>query len=215
MESALLLLYATKKYDIKKRLEELERVKYEPDERIFAEMAFCLCTPQTKAAAADKAIKALQETGLLFNGTAEQIAPFLEKCGVRFNNNKARWIVEAREKFSKEGKVKIKSMINPDDLWGLRNWLADNVMGLGLKEATHFLRNIGHGADLAILDRHILNELAKYKVIPEFPTTLSRNKYLEIEQKMKAFAQKLNVSMQELDMVFWSEHGSLPLEEMK
>ena len=215
MESPLLLLYESKKADIQKRLDELNKVKYEPDERIFAELCFCLCTPQSKASASDKAIKELQATGLLFTGNVDQVALILEKCGVRYHNNKARYIVSARQMFSRNGQVKIKSMINTEDLWGLRNWIADNVMGLGMKEATHFLRNIGHGSDLAILDRHILAELYKYKVISDVPLVLPKNKYLHMERQMKEFARKLNIGMLELDMVFWSEHGSLPIEVMK
>ena len=139
----------------------------------------------------------------------------MEKYGVRFHNNKANFIVAARHYFSRAGQIKIKGMLNTDDLWGLRNWLADNIKGLGYKEASHFLRNIGYGKEIAILDRHILAELCKHKVISEIPLVLPKGKYLHIERLMKEFARKLNISMAELDMVFWSEHGSLPLEEMK
>jgi N-glycosylase/DNA lyase len=215
MESSLLLLYASKKADILKRIEELNKIKYEPNEKIFAELCFCLCTPQTKASAANKAIKELEQTGLLLSGNAGNISGILEKSGVRFHNNKANFIVAARSYFSRAGQIKIKGMLNTDDLWGLRNWLADNIKGLGYKEASHFLRNIGYGKDVAILDRHILTELCKHKVISEIPLVLPKSKYLHIERLMKEFARNLNISMAELDMVFWSEHGSLPLEEMK
>ena len=215
MESSLLLLYASKRADIQKRLAELDKVKYEPNEKIFAELCFCLCTPQTRALSANKAIKELQENGILFTKDNKEIAAVLEKYGVRFHNNKAKFIVAARNYFSRAGQMKIKGMLNTDDLWGLRNWLADNIKGLGYKEASHFLRNIGYGKDIAILDRHILAELCKHKVISEIPLVLPKNKYLHIERLMKEFARKLNISMAELDMVFWSEHGSLPLEEMK
>jgi N-glycosylase/DNA lyase len=214
MES-LLLIYASKKSDIQKRIEELDKVKYESDERIFAELCFCLCTPQTKASAANKAIKELEQTGLLFNGNAESISNILKKYGVRFHKNKANYIIAARDYFSRGNKIKIKSMLNTDDIFGLRNWLADNIKGLGYKEASHFLRNIGHGKDLAILDRHILTELHKYKVISEVPKTLSKTSYLNIEKAMREFARRFNISMAELDMALWSEHGSLPLEELK
>jgi N-glycosylase/DNA lyase len=215
MESPLFLLYASKKADIKKRLEELDKVKYESNERIFAELCFCLCTPQTRALAANKAIKELQEKGILFTEDIKEIAPILEKCGVRFHNNKASYIVEARNKFSRAGQIKIKGMLNTDDLTGLRNWLADNVKGLGMKEASHFLRNIGYGSDIAIIDRHILTSALQHNVIKEIPESLSKQRYLEIEQQLKRFAALQRVSLQELDMVWWSELGSLPLEEMK
>jgi N-glycosylase/DNA lyase len=215
MESPLFLLYASKKADIKKRLEELDKVKYESGDRIFAELCFCLCTPQTKALAANKAIKELEKTGLLLSGNEEQISEILKKSGVRFHNNKAAWIILARNQFTRAGQMKIKGMLNTDDITGLRNWLADNVKGLGMKEASHFLRNIGHGQDLAIIDRHILTSAINHKIIKEIPESISKQRYLEIEQQLKRFANLQRISLQELDMVWWSEFGSLPLEEMK
>lgn len=209
------ILYASKKADIKQRLEQFKKNWFENDRRIFSELAFCLCTPQTKASASDKAVKQAADSNLLFVGRAEDIAPILTKSGVRFANNKARYIVDARNYFSKEGDLKIRSKLNTDDIWGLRNWLADNVNGLGMKEASHFLRNMGFGKDVAILDRHILRCLVKYGVISEEPKTLTKQKYLEIEQRMRELSKKVNIAMDELDMLFWSEYGSLPIEEMK
>jgi len=215
MESPLFLLYASKKADIKKRLEELDKVKYESNERIFAELCFCLCTPQTRALSANKGVKELEKTGLLLSGTEKQISEILKKSGVRFHNNKASWIILARNQFSRAGQMKIKGMLNTDDITGLRNWLADNVKGLGYKEASHFLRNIGYGNDIAILDRHILTSALNHKVIKNIPESISKQHYLEIEQQLKRFAAFQRISLQELDMVWWSELGSLPLEEMK
>ena len=209
------ILYASKKTDIKKRLDDFRKNWFESDRRIFSELAFCLCTPQSKAKAADKAVKQAADSNLLFVGRVEDITPILTKAGVRFANNKAKYIVDARTYFSKDGDLKIRSKLNTDDIWGLRNWLADNVNGLGMKEASHFLRNMGFGKDVAILDRHILRCLVKYGVIPEEPKTLTKQKYFEIEQRMREFSKKVNIAMDELDMLFWSEYGSLPIEEMK
>jgi len=74
-----------------------------------------------------------------------------------------------------------------------------------MKEATHFLRNIGLGKDLAILDRHILKNLNYYGVINELPKTLTKKKYLEIEDKMKKFSEEIKIPIDELDLLFWSE----------
>lgn len=78
-------------------------------------------------------------------------------------------------------------------------------MGLGMKEASHFMRNIGLFEDIAILDRHILKNLIEYDVISEIPKTLTVKIYLEIEQKMKEFAEKIKIPFTELDLLFWSE----------
>ena len=78
------------------------------------------------------------------------------------------------------------------------------MKGLGYKEASHFLRNIGVGLDLAILDRHIIKNLKRYGVIEEVPKSLTPKKYLEIEEKMKEFARRIDIPMPELDLLFWS-----------
>ncbi len=215
MAANLTLLYATKKADIKKRLEDYKKIWYENDEKIFSELAFCLCTPQTKASAGDLAVKRMLADNSLFTGKAEDIQPHLTKAGVRFSNNKSRYIVEAREFFSQNNKMKIKSKLNTNDIVGLRNWLADNVKGLGMKEASHFLRNVGFGKDLAILDRHILRNMVKYEIISETPKTISKKTYLEMEEILKKFAKSSGIGVDEMDLLFWSEYGSLPIDKMK
>jgi N-glycosylase/DNA lyase len=84
----------------------------------------------------------------------------------------------------------------------VRNALSDLTPGLGLKEASHFLRNIGYGNDICILDRHILRKLKENKVIQDIPK-LSDKKYLEIEVKMIEFAKKKKIPVAALDLVFW------------
>ncbi|MEM4714321.1 MAG: N-glycosylase/DNA lyase [Candidatus Nanoarchaeia archaeon] len=214
MES-LLLLYISKKADIQKRLSEFELAKYGSDNQIFSELAFCICTPQTRAKSANTAIKNLVETNILFEGNEQQISEILAKNGVRFHKNKAKYIVQAREIFTKNNKLKIKSMLNTEDVKGLRNWLAKNILGINMKEASHFLRNIGYGKDLAILDRHVLRKLKELNIIKEIPKHISKSTYLELEQKLAFLAQKLNISLAELDMTLWSEHGSLPIAELR
>ncbi len=78
-----------------------------------------------------------------------------------------------------------------------------NVKGLGYKESSHFLRNIGY-KNLAILDRHILKNLKDLRVIRYIPKSLNKNKYLEIEDKFQNFSKRINISMDELDLLFWS-----------
>jgi len=91
-----------------------------------------------------------------------------------------------------------------------REWLVKHIKGLGYKEASHFLRNIGVGEKFAILDRHIMRNLIKFKVIEKLPKSMSPKIYIEIEQKMKQFANKNKIPLCELDLLFWSmETGSI------
>jgi N-glycosylase/DNA lyase len=87
----------------------------------------------------------------------------------------------------------------------MRDWFQQNIKGYGLKEASHFLRNVGFGEDIAILDRHILRNLKKLGVISEIPAHISLKLYHEIEEKMKAFAKKVKIPMAALDLILWAK----------
>lgn len=196
--------YSDRKKIIKNRLKYFKGVWNEDEKRIFAELCFCLLTPQSKAKICDKAIENLVKTNLLYKGTEKDIKDFL--IGVRFNNNKARYIILARELFSNSNEIKIKDKLKEfEDNLRIREWLVKNVKGMALKESSHFLRNIGMYENITILDRHILKNLHKHKVISEIPNPLTRNKYFEIEEKMKKFADEVNIPVEELDLLFWSE----------
>ena len=80
----------------------------------------------------------------------------------------------------------------------------DNVKGLGYKEASHFLRNIGRGKNLAILDVHILRNLKRCGVIRKIPATLTKKTYLDTEERMRKLAANINIPLEELDLLFWS-----------
>ena len=171
-----------------------ERVKHfgnvfenNSDKAVFAELAFCLFTPQSKAVSCWKAVNVLNDKNILFKGTPEEIAKNINN--VRFQNNKAKFLVAAREKFSSNGKLEIKKKLRFFD---------------DIKEAGHFLRNIGVGLDLAILDRHLLKNLKYYGAIDEIPETLTVKKYLEIEQKMVAFCREIKIPMSHMDLLFWA-----------
>ena len=151
--------YETCKSEIKERLQEFKQIGQGSEEEIFTELCFCLCTPQSKAENCDQAVNILCDCGLLFSGTCEEIQPHL--TGVRFAPTKSKRIVAAREFFIEKGQISLKKHIDAHDQGKLRKWLADTVKGLGYKEASHFLRNIGFGDQLAILDRHILKNLKK------------------------------------------------------
>ncbi|OHD19376.1 MAG: DNA lyase [Spirochaetes bacterium GWB1_27_13] len=168
---------------------------------IFEELVFCILTPQSKAIMADKAIKNLKKKNLLFSNNWEEISNELNI--VRFKNNKARYIIEVRNNLTIDGKIWLKDKINPNDIYTTRDWFVKNIKGYGLKEASHFLRNIGFCEELAILDRHILKNLRLLEVIDEIPKSLSPKKYIEIEKKLIDFSNYVNINPAHLDFVLW------------
>lgn len=202
MQAELVKEYNRKRHHIKQRLREFRSLYKAKDEDIFSELCFCILTAQSKAVNCDKAIRRLRKRGLLFKGNKSQIRAKLK--GVRFPNNKASYIVATRKFLQSSNKLKIKNKIDADDVFKTRDWLVKNIKGLGYKEASHFLRNIGLGQNIAILDRHILQDLKKYRVIEGIPKSMSKKRYIEIEDKFRNFSYKVNIPMQELDLLFWS-----------
>jgi N-glycosylase/DNA lyase len=202
----ILELYQIKKSKIKKRLENFKEVLNQSDEKIFAELAFCICTPQSRAFVCWNIISSLTKNNLLFTGGEKEIRSFMNP--IRFADNKTSYIVKTREAFTENEKLKIKGKISSfENAFKLRNWLVKNIKGLGMKEASHFIRNIGfdYKNQLSILDRHILKNLRELGVINKIPKSLTRKKYLEIESKMIDFSRQIKVPMYELDMLLWSK----------
>ncbi|WP_294704327.1 N-glycosylase/DNA lyase [uncultured Fusobacterium sp.] len=197
-------IYFEKKEDIEKRLKEFKEVWEKGDNKdIHVELSFCILTPQSKAINAWKAITTLRDNGLLFSGSADEIVEYLNI--VRFKNNKARYLVELREKMKNEkGEFITKDFFSDfKDVTLAREWIVKNIKGMAFKEASHFLRNVGSGKEIAILDRHILKNLVKLEVIDEVPKSITPKLYLEIEKKMKDYCKFVNISMDSLDLLLW------------
>ena len=87
------------------------------------------------------------------------------------------------------------------DRYEKREWLVKNIKGLGFKESSHFLRNIGF-FDYAIIDFHIVDILVDNKIIQK-PKNLNKENYLTIEKKLEKLANKTNLSLGELDLYLW------------
>lgn len=201
----LLAHYNKIKFAIKKRISEFRAIfESKNNEDIFSELCFCILTANANALMCHEAIKELSDCGLLIHGRACQIRPRL-KGRARFHNKKADYIVSARKLFRDGSCLNIMDRLNKDDIIGTRDRLVRDVKGYGYKEASHFLRNIGLGADIAILDRHILKNLKRYGVIGKIPLSLGARKvYVGIEERMRSFSRKIGISMDELDLLFWS-----------
>ncbi len=177
------------------RLGEFSKVK---PEEYFYELCFCICTPQSKAKSALQVQKKLQEKD--FRITPFNAADILAtpEHYIRFHNQKASRLLEMREQYDDIHQL----LISDETDRNKRKWLKDNVKGIGMKEAAHFLRNIGY-RNLAILDRHILRNLELVGAIYEIPNMGSMKKYLEVEERFLEFSDKVDIPIDELDLLFW------------
>ena len=201
-EKEILELYKNIRPEIVNRISEFRKIWKEGDNKaLFIELVFCLFTPQSSARQCWKAVNILLEKDLLFTGSWEDISREINI--VRFRNNKSKYLIEAREKFLSHGKGLREYMNLYADQFQKRERLVKNVKGMGLKEGSHFLRNIGIGSDLAILDRHILKNMKLLGVIDDIPKSLTEKIYLSIEEKLSKYSKKIDIPMEHLDFVLW------------
>lgn len=181
---------------VRARMDEFRNVGCGGNRGWFSEMCFCTLTANSKAKLGIKIQRDLGPTGFL-SLPLDDLRSRLKEAGHRFANTRSKFIVEAREHGNIKDKVE-----KIGDAAMTREWLVKNVKGLGYKEASHFLRNVGFN-ELAILDRHVLRVMHDYGMIDEIPRTLTRKKYLEIEEKLKKFAEQVNLPLGELDLYLW------------
>lgn len=183
---------------IRRRLQDFSQI---PASQYFYELAFCILTPQSSAANAEATIAELIHDHFLERGFDP--TPYLRDARhyIRFHNVKARRLLEVRESFPELLPHLVDRFLSPE---AKREIVLATVKGLGMKEASHFLRNIGV-CSLAILDRHIFKHLTRLGVIDAIseggPT---KNRYLEIEKRWHAYAKRIGISLDELDLLFWS-----------
>lgn len=184
---------------IDSRMKEFEDLGKKNDNEIFKELCFCFLTANFSASGG---IKIQNEVGDgFFSLTENELAEKLKILGHRFPNARARFIYNARKY-----KDNIKQILNSfSDEKNAREWIVKNIKGIGMKEASHFLRNIGR-KNIAIIDFHIIDLLFKHDLIEKPKSkSLTPKKYLEIEDILKQLSEKTNTSLGELDLYLWYE----------
>ena len=177
------------------RIYEFEKIRTLSIDEIFKELCFCIMTANC---AAEKCIEIHEgvHNGFL-NLSKEDLTAKFKDLGYRFPNIRSEYIIEARKyKDDLENELKSNNEKN-----SLREWIVKTIKGIGYKEASHFLRNIGF-KNYAIIDFHIVDILQKNTII-EKPKTMTKKKYLEIEEILKKIGDRLNLNMAELDLYLW------------
>jgi len=197
------IIYNAKRQEIELRLNDFKKIWEKGTKKeIFAELAFCILTPQANGKLCWSAVENMIRKGVLFTGDRGHIVK--ELSSARFIQKKSAYIIEARKKLLFDSKFSLKSIISQiGDGYKAREWLVQNVKGIGYKEASHFLRNIGFEQNIAILDRHIVRNLQFVGVIKEIPGSLSKGRYFEIEKRMMEFSKEVQIPMSYLDLVMW------------
>lgn len=196
--------------------------KRKTKEQTFYDLCFCICSPQTTFKNNIRVIAELKKKDF-YTKDITNLQQILKPT--RFYNNKTKYILEAKNKF--EDIIGI--------LWELRGnyhhmnifekakfkrrWLVKYIKGLGMKTASHFLRNNGD-KELAIIDTHIIKFLTSYdlpknkrKDYSKIIQTKNGYELTEIAFKNIALINKLTTA--ELDLLIWIRYSKTPWNVIK
>ena len=196
-------VYVAKRREIRDRLAEFERVgRTGSPETLFEELTFCIFTAGASARMGFRSVESVRP--VLMCGTALDSQRALVGRH-RFPNNRGAYVYETREYLREHCGLQLQEALRALTLADeRRDFLAANrsVRGIGYKEASHFLRNIGYRG-YAILDKHVLARLTELEVIesPKPPSTKKR--YLATEERLKFFAASIGIDFDELDLLLW------------
>jgi N-glycosylase/DNA lyase len=196
--------YRGKKPLIVQRLAEFRKVYEKGDRAIFEELCYCILTAGSSAKMGMRTVEALKD--IIRSGSEKDLRQRARAHSVRFWRLRPSYIVHTREYLDEACGLKLKRLIGSfDDRDTRRDFFAKNkgVKGIGYKEASHFLRNIGFPG-YAILDKHILNSLREMGVISARMRPTTRAGYLAIEIKLEQFSKEIGIDMDHLDLLLWS-----------
>ncbi|MCQ4335256.1 MAG: N-glycosylase/DNA lyase [Sulfolobaceae archaeon] len=178
------------------RVEEFKLNNIADEDVWFRELVLCVLTANSSFVSAYKVLGYVMEE---FDKGTYRFEQVLDERGYRFYELKAKYL-----KNLVKYRGRIKSWIKPlaDRSQALaREVLANEIYGIGMKEASHFLRNVGY-FDLAIVDKHVMRFSINSGLVRPFKT-LTRSRYLEIERKLKELAHQLGMSVGILDLFIW------------
>jgi N-glycosylase/DNA lyase len=200
------LAHDARRAEIRKRLREFREVwRAGSDARLWEELVYCIFTAGASAKMGLRSVEAVRP--LLKNGKPGAMTRALVAAGAhRFPNARPHYVTATRDYLKSSCAMRLRNQLesfrNPVER---RDWLAGErrIKGLGYKESSHFLRNIGFKG-YAILDKHIVRCLAELGVLDSPKPPATRSRYLETEGRMRSFANEIGVDFDELDLLLWS-----------
>jgi N-glycosylase/DNA lyase len=183
-----------------RRLDEFRATWERGDNAVFEELVFCILTAGASALMGMQGVEALRP--VLWTATAEEMAE-----RIRFHLYpiaRARYIVAVRDFVARELNGRLRDWLSQfTDPQARRDACVTHFRGIGYKEASHFLRNIGFRG-YAILDKHILRSLHAFGVLDSAKPPTTRQRYRDTEQRYLAFARQVGIDPDELDLTLWA-----------
>lgn len=193
-----------RRHEIRAKLQEFRDIWASGnDDRLWEEMVYCFFTGGCSAKMGMRSVDAVRH--ILLEGDFGELSTALS--GVhRFPFARSRYIVASRDFLTSSIQLRLhRHLTSLTDPIERRDWLVKEkrIKGLGYKEASHYLRNIGLSG-YGILDKHILNCLRELELIDDPKPPSTRARYLATEERLRELAAVTKIHFDELDLVLWS-----------
>ncbi|MDE1863002.1 MAG: hypothetical protein KGI33_08830 [Thaumarchaeota archaeon] len=216
--SPILDIYYQLEKDHKNRLDWINA----SEEHLWRELCFCILSGNVAYELAKSVVDVLTERGYLdykwmMEDNKSRITLFHEldkpnfdprkKNGelrkYRYPKKRSAEIVGAAKALYRGNSIKSVLSNMTSDLEA-RNFFVNQISGLGIKEASHFLRNIGFTNSLAIIDVHVLTFLKEFSLV-DFDTnsSLTLQRYLRLEKTLRNFAEYHGFNLALFDLAVW------------
>ena len=193
-----------KKSEVDSKVEIFSEINKDGYKETFLELVYVILAAGTSAKLALSTVDILKKDDFVFNKDLTQIIKKLKGC-YRFYNLRGKYIYNTREYIRSSYNNSFKKIFNDNSShYRRRSFFSSNpkVQGVGMKAASHFLRNIGFN-DYAILDKHIINLMKECGLISLDFKTLNEKNYIAIENILRKVGSRHNLTLSSLDLVLW------------
>jgi len=215
-------------YEAQTLLPEMPVIRSE--NKLLSELVLCILSSQEKYEVALAMMKSLRKENILripknkseFREIKSEIETTLKNpvCfksnekeysrRLRFFVKKAEYIIDTLENIYLNN-LTIKGILKQKDcIQETRMNIISYSCGLGPKQASMFLRNIGYHSEFAVLDKHVIDYMRIMGLTCVSDNNFSNiSAYQKIETKLKSYADAYNVNLLHLDLAIWTTMRTL------
>ena len=188
------------------------------EEMLWRELSCCVLSSQVSYELAQSVASAIKAEGVLpsahtkWEWVAQDLRSVLERtfyvsgrpCRYRFPKAKSAQLAKTWAAIKAESETLREFLIEFNDIVSLREWMVRHAPGLGPKQSSMFLRNVGLTLDLAVLDRHVLRYMEAIDLLEEGGHHVATFRdYRTTEGVLRRHADELGYRVGLLDWAIW------------
>ena len=195
------------------------RVNVEGCERfLWRELSCCILSSQVTYGLARSVASAIDTEGALpsthraWEVVADDLMAVLSQtfyvsgrpCRYRFPTTKSYQIAKTWAAVRSKSETLVEFLSEFSDVDALREWMVRHAPGLGPKQSSMYLRNVGLTLDLAVLDRHVLRYMEAIELLEKGGHhTATFRDYRTTESVLRRHADELGYRVGILDWAIW------------